>query len=260
MSQPSPSSEEKKEASFYEYVTTPYRYNGKEQPLSKVAEYIRGLPTFPKKSINKQEIYDYLKNIGAYKYVLKDFDRYWESYIASEKSPREAKKQAWEDKRAQYQKEETYLIKRYVSQIYNKVDYRDQSYEDLEESEARSKRREEENKNTETKLDRIFKEDSILSKKPEWMSEEKWLKTKQEILARRDQEDIEYKTDRVIIRHTPWWVFHQKVTAIWCDCRPEQMRRGIYCKTCKLVLKADKYMMELFKDAAEGRSPSHSLV
>ena len=42
-------------------------------------------------------------------------------------------------KRAQYQKEETYLIKRYVSQIRNEVDYRDLSYEEMEESKANLK-------------------------------------------------------------------------------------------------------------------------
>ena len=92
------------------------------------------------------------------------------------------------------------------------------------------------------------------------MSEEEWLKRKREILARRKQVHIEYKTDGIIMTRTPWWIFHQKVMAIWCDCRPEQVGRGIYCKSCKLILKADKYMMELFKDAAEGRGPSHSLV
>jgi hypothetical protein len=157
------------------------------------------------------------------------------------------------------------LIKRYVSEIRNKVDYHDQSYEDKEEIEAIRRRKEDESKNkvtteTESRLDRIIREDDILDRKPESMSNEKWLKRKQEILARRAQEDLEYKTDRVIRTHTPWWIFHHKVGAIWCDCKPEQLRQGIYCKTCKLVLKADKYMMELFKDAAEGRSPSHSLV
>ena len=160
-SSPSPPTEERKEVSFYEYVTTRYQYNGKEYPLTKVAEYIRDCPTFPKKSIDKHEIYDHLKNIGAYKYVLKAFDSYWESYVGSGKAPREVKKQAWEVKRAQYQKEETYLISHYVSQIRNEVDYRDQSYEDVEESKARSKRREEESKNKDTDtdiLDRMIKE------------------------------------------------------------------------------------------------------
>lgn len=206
MSQSSSPTEEKNEASFYEYVTTPYRYDGKEYPLGDFGEYINDFPAFPKESIDKQEIYDFLKNIDVYKYVLKEFERHWEYYANCKTAPREVKKQTWEERRARYQKEETYLIKRYVSQIYNKVDYCDLSYEEKEESEARSKRHEEESKskNTDTDiLDRIFKEDDILSEKPKWMSEEKWLKTKREILARRRQEDIQYKTDRVIMSHTP---------------------------------------------------------
>ena len=132
MSQPSSPTEEKKEVSFYEYVTTPYRYDdGKENPLSNFGQYIKDFPGFPKESIDKQEIYDLLKNIGVFKYVLKEFERYWEFYADSKRAPREVKKQTWEERRAQYQKEETYLIKRYVSQILNRVDYRDQSYEEI---------------------------------------------------------------------------------------------------------------------------------
>ena len=97
MSQPSPPAEEKKEVSFYEYVTTPYRYDGKEYPLSDFGEYIKDFPDFPKESIDKQEIYDYLKNIGVYKYVIKEFERYWEFYADSKKAPREVKKQTWEE-------------------------------------------------------------------------------------------------------------------------------------------------------------------
>jgi uncharacterized protein YozE (UPF0346 family) len=245
--------------SFYEYVTTPYQYNGKVYPLTDIGEYIRDFPGFPKKSIDRQEIYDLLKNIGAYKYVLKEFERSWEAYVSSSKAPREVKKQRWEEERAQYQKEETYLIKRYVSQIRNKVDYRDQSYEELErhrEAETDTKAYDERM----ARVDRIIKEDGFLAEKPRSMSEQEWVKRKREIRARRIHESSEYNADMAIITHTPWWIFHDKVNAIWCDCEPEQLRRGIYCKTCKLVLKADKYMMELFKDAAEGRSPSHSLV
>jgi hypothetical protein len=38
---------------------------------------------------------------------------------------------------------------------------------------------------------------------------------------------------------------------LWID-----LRRGIYCKTCRLMLKVDKYLMELFKNAAKGRLSS----
>ena len=47
--------------------------------------------------------------------------------------------------------------------------------------------------------------------KPKRMSEEEWVKRKREIRARRAQEHIEYKTDGVIMTHTPWWIFHHKV-------------------------------------------------
>ena len=53
--------------------------------------------------------------------------------------------------------------------------------------------------------------------------------------------------------------FHNVVWRLSLTDRPLHYNL-VDCKTCKLVLKADKYMMELFKDAAEGRSPSQSLV
>jgi predicted RNA-binding Zn ribbon-like protein len=39
-----------------------------------------------------------------------------------------------------------------------------------------------------------------------------------------------------------------------CECEAEKMRAGIYCKTCKLFIHLREYTIQLFKDAAEGRS------
>jgi hypothetical protein len=46
---------------------------------------------------------------------------------------------------------------------------------------------------------------------------------------------------------------NNKIDAIGCQCEAEEIRQGRYCKTCNLMLKVDKYMMSLFKDAAEVR-------
>src|SRR5687767_10054219 len=53
--------------------------------------------------------------------------------LDSETTPREVKKQAWDKLRENYRKEETYLIKHYVSDIRRDVDYWDQSFEEMEE-------------------------------------------------------------------------------------------------------------------------------
>jgi hypothetical protein len=34
----------------------------------------------------------------------------------------------------------------------------------------------------------------------------------------------------------------------------EEMRRGIFCDTCKLIVKVNDYMMDLFKMASQGRT------
>lgn len=178
--------------------------------------------------------------------------------INDKTAPREVKKKAWEELRASYRKEETYLITHYVSQIRNDVDYWDQSFEEMEES-----KREEAYWNERSKIDYtipVIEYEEFRENKPEGMTDKEYEKKKKELRKLALQDKKERETDRVIEEHTPYWIFHDKVSAIKCECRAEDLRRGIYCKTCKLVLKVDKYMMELFKDSAQGRSPSHSLV
>lgn len=53
---------------------------------------------------------------------------------------------------------------------------------------------------------------------------------------------------------TPWSMLNHNIDSIGCQCKAENLKQGIYCKTCKLMLKVHEYMMDLFKDAAEGRS------
>ena len=55
MSQSSSPTEEKKEALFYEYVTTPYRYNGKEYPLGDFGEYIKDFPASPRSQLTNRK-------------------------------------------------------------------------------------------------------------------------------------------------------------------------------------------------------------
>jgi len=53
---------------------------------------------------------------------------------------------------------------------------------------------------------------------------------------------------------TPGWLVSNKIDAIGCQCEAEDKTRN-KCKICKLMLKVDNYMMNLFRDAAEGRAP-----
>jgi hypothetical protein len=185
--------------------------------------------------------------------------------LDSETTPREVKKQAWDKLRASYRKEDTYLIEHYVSDIRNRVDYWDQSFEDYEEHKRIERKRMDEihkkvyidkteSEPTTPRLEyRSFRDKG----KPKDMTNEQYQK---ELKAQAKQLNKERKTDEAISHKTPWWIFHNKVNAIRCECDAEALRRGEHCKTCKLLAKVDKYMMELFKEEAEGRSPSHSLV
>lgn len=99
----------------------------------------------------------------------------------------------------------------------------------------------------------IIEYDNLRARKPENMSSEEYQKKLRDLKGQATQLRREHETDDVIQSHTPGRIFRNKVSAIHCSCKAENLRRGIYCKTCKLMLRVDKYMMELFKDAAEGR-------
>jgi hypothetical protein len=137
---------------------------------------------------------------------------------------------------------------------YRSVPAKEREYWDKRE-EQRSKNNKEQNQDsTDAFIDRMIKENDILDEKPKRMSDEEWIKRK------REDDHVEHKNvaSTTLTRLGAYTLvdIHHKVDSIWCDCEPEQLRRGIYCRTCRLVLRVDKYMMELFKDVAEGRSPS----
>jgi hypothetical protein len=86
------------------------------------------------------------------------------------------------------------------------------------------------------------------------MSDKEYNKIKKEFRKQQIQKNKELRADKVIEMHTPRWLVSNKIDAKVVNAR-RKIRRGIYCKTCKLMLKLDNYMMNLFRDAAEGRAP-----
>ena len=38
---------------------------------------------------------------------------------------------------------------------------------------------------------------------------------------------------------------------IGCRCQVEDMRQGVFCDTCRLLVRVHKYMLDLFKEAAK---------
>jgi hypothetical protein len=63
------------------------------------------------------------------------------------------------------------------------------------------------------------------------------------------------KSDYNLKHHgTPKYIFYKRIDKVHCDCEVDNMRQGIFCKPCMLLKKAYDYTLDLFKDAAEGRS------
>jgi hypothetical protein len=91
-------------------------------------------------------------------------------------------------------------------------------------------------------------------------------KERQEILNKENQAPTdkrsrqlqreEAKQERLDFRleeNSPFHIFLDRVEKISCRCKAEAMRQGIYCDTCRLIVKINEYMLKIFKDSAQGR-------
>jgi hypothetical protein len=53
----------------------------------------------------------------------------------------------------------------------------------------------------------------------------------------------------------PIRVFKKRIGETGCKCEGEHIRvAGEYCDTCRLIVKVDEYMMNIFRNAAQGRT------
>jgi hypothetical protein len=48
----------------------------------------------------------------------------------------------------------------------------------------------------------------------------------------------------------------QKDREVGCECEGERIRVAEYCDTYRLIVKVDEYMINLFRNAAQGRTSS----
>jgi hypothetical protein len=78
---------------------------------------------------------------------------------------------------------------------------------------------------------------------------------------RRKEEDILEHYCYQILRRVPWYdQSFEEIEArtstrnFMCRCTGESLRNGKICDICKLTERANDYMLNMFKDAAEGRS------
>jgi hypothetical protein len=90
--------------------------------------------------------------------------------------------------------------------------------------------------------------------KPESMTDKQWIKERRK-RKRLQQEEMKHReSDEKLERQSPFHLFKRRVDKIGCECKAEAMRRGIFCNTCKLIMRVDEYMLELFKKASQGRT------
>jgi hypothetical protein len=101
------------------------------------------------------------------------------------------------------------------------------------------------------RIDEFNEKLDLSRKKPDGMTTREWKEKKRLFKLERK---LEQKDLYLRITSTPNWLIEQTIRKIPCDCTAEGMRNGITCDTCKLLVKVNEYMVNLFKDAAEGRS------
>jgi hypothetical protein len=105
------------------------------------------------------------------------------------------------------------------------------------------------------KIEREEEEEANFQReKPEGMARKQWQKEKsRRRLLKREEVKAKLLDEKFLLRNTPHQIFIDRLHKVQCECTAIGIRQGIYCQTCKLIIKVNEYTMQLFKDAAEGK-------
>ena len=152
------------------------------------------------------------------------------------------KSQEWKESQEQAKQEDP--IERYCNTIRGITPDYEISYEE-------SVKMQEENWNYREK--NLEKERESWNKPIDGMAKtEKEQERRKRRLVREERKQLE--SDRNLEYHgTPSRLLSKRVDKIGCECEAEQMRQGIFCDTCKLLVKVNDYILDLFKRESEGR-------
>jgi hypothetical protein len=90
--------------------------------------------------------------------------------------------------------------------------------------------------------------------KPEGMTKKQWIEEKRKRTQLRREERNQEEADRTLELQSPIHLFGHTVDKIGCECKAEEMRRGIFCDTCKLIGRVKEYMLNLFKNTSQKRA------
>lgn len=86
------------------------------------------------------------------------------------------------------------------------------------------------------------------------MTNKQWQQKKRRERQKLREVKKERELNRRIERNSLLRMFINDIEKVECECEAEKMRTGIFCETCRLIPKIRQYALDLFKDAAEGRS------
>lgn len=89
--------------------------------------------------------------------------------------------------------------------------------------------------------------------KPEGMTNKQWIEEKRKRKRLKREERNQEEADRMLQRQSPIHMFGHTVDKIGCECKTEEMRKGIFCNTCKLIIMVNEYVQDLFKKASQKR-------
>jgi hypothetical protein len=96
----------------------------------------------------------------------------------------------------------------------------------------------------------LERESEVTRDKPEGMTKKQWDKERRRKKRLLREEDKEARANSELSYHgTPNHLIEKRIRKIPCECEAEKMRHGIICKTCRLLVKVNDYMLSLFKDA-----------
>jgi hypothetical protein len=94
----------------------------------------------------------------------------------------------------------------------------------------------------------------FLAVKPKGMTHKQWTQEKRRRKRLEKEKEKQAEDDRKLERDTnPLHLFSKRIDKIGCRCIGEEIRQGKICETCKLIVKVDNYLLDLFRHASEKR-------
>jgi len=204
-------------------------------------------PTTPIESNNGDDVYKRITdNAKDPKYNLLSNYVNPDWYKSERQRQEEARQELeeWNTTCEKYKKEE-HPIERYCHKIRGRFPFYYMTFEEhkIQSDESWNYRKK--------RIDEFNAQLDLIRQKPEGMTVKEWKEKKRLFRLERKQRS---KDSHLRITSTPNWLIERTIRKIRCDCTAEGIRNGVTCDTCKLLVKVNDYMMNLFKDAAEGRS------